>query len=76
VGENVKTLDVRPLPPWERHEKIFEVWDSLVNMIPSHIYKEDNILYPMALQVIPKDEWETIKKKCDEIGYCCFTPID
>lgn len=25
----VVTLDVRPLPPWERHAKIFEVFDGL-----------------------------------------------
>lgn len=23
------TLDVRELPPWERHPKIFEVWEEL-----------------------------------------------
>jgi DUF438 domain-containing protein len=63
------------LPYSEFAEKARELGEVIVNMIPSHIYKEDNILYPMALQVIPKDEWRTIKKKCDEIGYCCFTPV-
>ncbi len=23
------TLDVRPMPPWDRHPKIFEIFDSL-----------------------------------------------
>ncbi|MCL5774301.1 MAG: DUF438 domain-containing protein [Firmicutes bacterium] len=42
--------------------------------LDSHIYKEDNILYQLALQVVPKGEWDEIKRRCDEIGYCCFTP--
>lgn len=42
--------------------------------LPSHIYKEDKILYPMAIQAIPKNKWIEMKKKCDKIGYCCFTP--
>ena len=44
------------------------------NNLPNHIDKEDNILYPMALRVIGEDEWKSMKKKCDKIGYCCFTP--
>ena len=27
--EKVETLDLRPMPPFQRHEKIFQVWDSL-----------------------------------------------
>lgn len=42
--------------------------------LPKHIYKEDNILYPMAITVVPAKEWLPIKVKCDRIGYCCFTP--
>lgn len=27
--EKIKVLDVRETPPWERHPKIFELFDSL-----------------------------------------------
>jgi|SRR3989338_3165807 len=54
--------------------KIREFAEYLVKKLPDHIYKEDNILYPMAVQVIPAKEWIEIKEKCDKIGYCCFTP--
>jgi len=40
----------------------------------SHIFKEDNILYPTALQAIPGEEWPNIKRQFDAIGYCSFTP--
>jgi len=36
-----------------------------------HLLQEDNILYPIALEVINDDNaWEKVRKICDEIGYC------
>ena len=36
-----------------------------------HLFKEDEILYPIALGIIDDDEvWERMKDVCDEIGYC------
>lgn len=48
----------------------------LVPTLREHIFKEDSILYPAALEAIRDPEtWKDIKKRCDEIGYCCFTPL-
>ncbi len=55
-------------------KNIKENAEYIIQELPNHIYKEDNILYPMAIEVIPEDDWEAIKEKCDKIGYCCFTP--
>lgn len=47
----------------------------IVLTLRDHIFKENNILYPMALQVIQdKNSWDKMKAECDKIGYCCFTP--
>jgi hypothetical protein len=46
----------------------------LCSLLPSHFFKENNILFPAALQVVTVDEWEEVRKEFDEIGYCCFTP--
>ena len=47
----------------------------LVFNLRDHIFKEDNILYPTALEVITESEiWQEIKVAADKIGYCCFTP--
>jgi len=47
----------------------------LVLALRDHIFKENNILYPTAVQVIEdKKIWEELRKKCDKIGYCSFTP--
>ena len=56
-------------------KKVKKITEFLIKGLPDHIYKEDNILYPMAIDVIKeKERWEKIKKECDKIGYCCFTP--
>ena len=47
----------------------------IIMTLRDHIFKENNILYPTALQVIDNNKtWDDMKKKCDKIGYCCFTP--
>lgn len=49
----------------------------IISTLRDHIFKENNILYPTALRVIQeKAVWEQMKKECDKIGYCCFTPKD
>ena len=47
---------------------------AIGDMFSSHFYKENNILFPTALKVISENEWREIRKQCDELGYCCFTP--
>lgn len=56
--------------------KVIELGEYLSKELESHIFKEDNILYQIALQVLTPEEWEKVKKDCDKIGYCCFTPGD
>jgi len=50
--------------------------EFLTKNLEEHIYKEDNILYPMAYQTLEKNEWKDVRKKFDAIGYCCFAPAD
>lgn len=47
----------------------------IVPTLRDHIFKENNILYPAAVRLISDEKtWEQMKKDCDNIGYCCFTP--
>jgi PAS domain S-box-containing protein len=48
--------------------------EPLCSLLPSHFYKENNILFPSALQVVGFEEWQEAREEFDEIGYCCFTP--
>lgn len=56
--------------------KVTEYGKYLTKELESHIFKEDNILYQIALQVLTPEEWAKVKEECDKVGYCCFTPED
>jgi len=55
-------------------KQLGETAESLNSLLPSHIFKENNILFPAALRVVTGEEWKDARKEFDEIGYCCFTP--
>ena len=44
----------------------------LVPTIREHIFQEDNILYPIALEALDEKVWRSIKEICDETEYCAF----
>jgi hypothetical protein len=54
--------------------KLADAAEPLCEILPSHFFKENNILFPTALKVITDSEWIDVRKEFDEIGYCCFTP--
>ncbi len=57
-------------------ETVAPIIEFLTKKLEEHIYKEDNILYPMAYETLEKGEWVEVRKKFDAIGYCCFAPAD
>ena len=57
---------------WRR--EVVELGEHLNRELASHILKEDNVLYQLALQAFDREEWEQVKRECNRIGYCCFTP--
>lgn len=54
--------------------QLSETAEFLNSILPSHFFKENNVLFPAALRVISNEEWNETRKEFDEIGYCCFTP--
>jgi DUF438 domain-containing protein len=55
-------------------KKLSEAARPLCTLLPDHFFKENNILFPTALQVVTDKEWEDIRRDFDEIGYAGFTP--
>ncbi|MEM2119240.1 MAG: DUF438 domain-containing protein [Candidatus Bathyarchaeia archaeon] len=55
-------------------EELLHIAEALNEMLQSHFFKENNILFPTAMQVATKEEWVAMRKEFDDIGYCCFTP--
>ncbi|MCX5800325.1 MAG: DUF438 domain-containing protein [Candidatus Eisenbacteria bacterium] len=61
-------------PSADSVRQLRETATALGQMLSNHFYKENNILFQMALKVIPQDEWKDIRQQFDELGYCSFTP--
>jgi len=55
-------------------KRIKEISDDLAEFVRGHFYKENNILFPTAMEVMDETEWHEIRTEFNEIGYCCFTP--
>lgn len=61
----------------EFKQKVDETAKYIIFNLRDHIFKENYILYPTAIEAITKKEvWDDMKKRCDKIGYCSFTPIE
>ncbi|NPV52676.1 MAG: DUF438 domain-containing protein [Firmicutes bacterium] len=59
----------------EFKHRLREIASFIVFHLRDHIFKENTILYPAAYRAIREPgAWSQIARKCDEIGYCCFTP--
>ena len=46
----------------------------VIREVSEMIFKEENILFPMALQTLTEDEWIKIAHESDEIGFCLTGP--
>lgn len=55
-------------------DEIIELLNLLIKEVNEMIFKEENILFPMALETLTEDEWMQIAAESDEIGYCLTVP--
>ncbi|MEM2991426.1 MAG: DUF438 domain-containing protein, partial [Halobacteria archaeon] len=55
-------------------KQLGESAEALNSLLSSHIFKENNILFPAAMRVVTEQEWRDIRREFDEIGYPSFTP--
>jgi DUF438 domain-containing protein len=47
---------------------------TLKQNLENHFSKENNILFPMALQTLSDAEWDAVLEEFASIGYCAFSP--
>jgi uncharacterized protein len=51
-------------------QAVLDVMNFVVNELLNMVYREENILFPMALMNLTEDEWVKISHESDEIGFC------
>ncbi len=47
-----------------------------VHGVKEMIFKEENILFPLALETLTEDEWRKMEEDSDEIGYTLVRPAE
>jgi uncharacterized protein len=57
-------------------QTVIEVLKFVIQEVTTMIYREENILFPMALNNFTEDEWVKIARESDEIGYCLIAPTE
>ncbi|MDY7040119.1 MAG: DUF438 domain-containing protein [Chloroflexota bacterium] len=62
--------------PTAFQSRLDEISESLGTAIREMFYKEENILFPTALEKLSADEWGAIRAQELEIGYCYVEPGD
>jgi DUF438 domain-containing protein len=61
-------IDFRQFRP-----ELNRVVEFIVPAMREHIFRENNIFFPIALEVMEDTGvWKKIKFLCDQIGYCCL----
>jgi PAS domain S-box-containing protein len=55
-------------------KQLTESAENIITVLGSHLFKENNILFPTALRVVTDEEWKQARKEFDAVGYPRFTP--
>lgn len=55
-------------------QAVLDDLDYVMRETVEMIFKEENILFPMALNTLTEDEWVKIAYESNEIGYCLTSP--
>ncbi len=57
-------------------EEVIEKAEYALERVSEMIYKEESILFPLAVETLSEDEWMQIQKESKEIGYTLIKPKD
>lgn len=56
-------------------DELFSKMEEMMDPIHEMIFKEEQILFPMALETLTEDEWFQIAEESAEIGFCLTEPL-
>jgi len=57
-------------------DRLIEKAESALNRVKEMIFKEENILFPMAVDTLSEDEWLKIQQESKEFGFTLIKPKD
>lgn len=74
IRDNIKEAKRQLLNQTISWETIIDILRFIIKEATEMTFKEENILFPMALSHLTEDEWVKIANESDEIGYCLTAP--
>lgn len=74
IRDSIKLAKLKLINYSGDKEAVIEAVDYIINEVSGMIYREENILFPMALNNLTEDEWIKIAHESDEIGFCLTGP--
>lgn len=66
--------EAQPVASAELRKQIEELVLPMFQTIKDLFYKEENIMYPTALEILSQLDWAEIYAQSDDIGYALITP--
>ncbi len=55
-------------------QEVIDIVQYCLREVSDMIYREENILFPMALMNFTEDQWVKIARESDEVGFCLTEP--
>lgn len=74
IREDIKNVKAMLQEDSQGKEHIISKIEEVINKVLEMIFKEENILFPLALETLSEDEWLAIESDSDSIGYCITGP--
>ncbi len=56
----------------EIREKYGNITSKMIPLKRRHMTVEENLIYPIAFEVVNSQSWDLLKEKVEEVGFCCF----
>lgn len=74
IRQGIKEVNNKLLKAENFKDKFVEDMNKVIDKITEMIFKEENILFPMAVDNFSEDEWISIYDESEEIGYSLVKP--
>lgn len=74
IRDGIKDAKQKLVNYYGDKQSVIEAIHFAIKEVSDMIYREENILFPMALMNFTEDEWIKIAAESDQIGYCLTGP--
>lgn len=74
IRSQLSTVESMAADPGTTPEKLVGKIQRLTMVLRGLIYKEEQIVFPVAMSTLSENQWELIQQECKEIGYFEIDP--